>query len=586
MLFAAALLTARTTPLFDPDEGYYPATAAESVDAGRPWDPQFNGAPRWDKPILTYALIEGSFAVFGRNVFAARLPSAVEGAILVLIVGLVVSRVAGDSAAGWSAAALAVTVGVQAFSRVAHPEIGVVLAITAAELLLVIYLVTQEPRIRRRTAALIGVALGYGLLDKGPVAVVLPALTLPVAWVLIRGWRLPSRRGWIDGATALAVALAIAIPWYVAMVVRHGEPFLAEAVWRHNVSRYSRADLGHRASVFALVVPTLLFMLPWTAFLPAAVRSVRRSDRSPAGILRIVMACGAATAFVFYSLSASKLPHYALACVPPLTVLVGLHIDRMLAWDPFRAKHEFRATALIYFALAVALVVLPWLVGSRFTAKELFGGSPERGGEIRRMLELACWSVAAIAAVYAASLLAVSPRRRFTLLVSLGAVLPLALLLAATPLLHDAYPWDQLGGRIRGTMLPVWMVGPRAPSLTFFSGRPVARVTEAELSEILSVGTEGWIIVDRGWLHRAIADGRFPESQVEIREESGSMALAHVRCSVHPSSGPVARPIGAPMRSSRHPAWRRAAARIHCARDGRRPSSRRRCRARSRRERR
>jgi 4-amino-4-deoxy-L-arabinose transferase-like glycosyltransferase len=553
MLFAAALLTARTTPLFDPDEGYYPATAAESVAAGRAWDPQFNGAPRWDKPILTYALIEGSFAVFGRSVAAARLPSALEGAILVLIVGLVVSRVAGDSAARWSAAALAVTVGVQCFSRVAHPEIGVVLAVTAAELLLVAYLVTPQPGLRRRTAVLIGLALGYGLLDKGPVAVVLPALTLTAAWVSVRAWRLPSRRGWIDGGITLAVALMIALPWYVAMVLRHGQPFLAEAVWRHNVSRYSRADLGHRAGVFALVVPTLLFMLPWTAFLPAAVRSVRRSDRSPAGILRIVMACGAATGFVFYSLSASKLPHYALACVPPLAVLIGLHIDRMLAGDAASGRHEFRATALIYFALAVALVALPWLVGSRFSAKELFGGSPERGGELRRMLELTCWSVAAIAAVGAASILAASPRRRFTLMVGLGAVLPLALLLAATPLLHDAYPWDQLGGRVSGTTQPVWMVGPRAPSLTFFSGRPVARVTEVELSEILTVGAEGWIIVDRGWLHRAIADGRFPESHVEIREETGSMALAHVRCSVHPSRGPSARPTGAPTRSSHHP---------------------------------
>ena len=66
------------------DEGYYPATAAESVDAGRAWDPQFNGESRWDKPILPYGLIEASFAAFGRSPTAARVPSAVQAALLVL----------------------------------------------------------------------------------------------------------------------------------------------------------------------------------------------------------------------------------------------------------------------------------------------------------------------------------------------------------------------------------------------------------------------------------------------------------------------------------------------------------------------
>lgn len=60
-------LTAPFAPLFDPDEGYYPATAAESVASGSAWDPRLNGEPRWDKPILPYALIEGAFSLFGRG---------------------------------------------------------------------------------------------------------------------------------------------------------------------------------------------------------------------------------------------------------------------------------------------------------------------------------------------------------------------------------------------------------------------------------------------------------------------------------------------------------------------------------------
>src|SRR5215510_12769457 len=143
-LFIGAMITAPVSPLFDPDEGYYPGTAAESVEAGRGWDPRFNGSPRWDKPILTYALIQACFAAFGRSAGAARVPSAVQGALLVLVVGLAVRRLAGTRAAGLSAMVVATTLGPQIFARVAHPELGVVLMITTTELLAVTWLTTSD----------------------------------------------------------------------------------------------------------------------------------------------------------------------------------------------------------------------------------------------------------------------------------------------------------------------------------------------------------------------------------------------------------------------------------------------------------
>src|SRR5262245_47750763 len=127
LLLVTALSTIGVAPLFDPDEGYYPATAAEDLRSGSAWDPRFNGEPRWDKPILTYALIEGSFEIFGSSKPASRIPSVLEGVLLILIVGFVVNRVAGVRAAGLAALVLCTTTGVQIFARVAHPEIGLVL---------------------------------------------------------------------------------------------------------------------------------------------------------------------------------------------------------------------------------------------------------------------------------------------------------------------------------------------------------------------------------------------------------------------------------------------------------------------------
>ena len=86
-------VSAPLAPLFDPDEGYYPATAAETLRSGTFWDLSFNGEPRWDKPILSYGLIEASFVAFGESATAARIPSALEGGVLILIVGSLGPRV-------------------------------------------------------------------------------------------------------------------------------------------------------------------------------------------------------------------------------------------------------------------------------------------------------------------------------------------------------------------------------------------------------------------------------------------------------------------------------------------------------------
>jgi 4-amino-4-deoxy-L-arabinose transferase-like glycosyltransferase len=108
-LFGLAMITAPLAPLFDPDEGYYPATAAESVASGSAWDPRFNGVSRWDKPVLTYALIQVSFMVLGENVPAARVPSAVWGAVLIVVSGVVLSYMASPMAALLATIVLATT---------------------------------------------------------------------------------------------------------------------------------------------------------------------------------------------------------------------------------------------------------------------------------------------------------------------------------------------------------------------------------------------------------------------------------------------------------------------------------------------
>lgn len=508
-LLLSSLATIWIAPLFDPDEGYYPATAAESVDAGRAWDPRFNGEPRWDKPILTYALIELSFGMFGRNAGAARLPSVAIGVLLVIIVGLFVHRAAGPRAGGAAALILATTLGVQAFARAAHPELGVVFTITTAELIAVAWLTTTDAGARLRLAVAGGLVTGLGVLFKGPVAIALPALAVGTASLYVYGVRRPSGTAVRHLLIAGGVTGAVALPWFALMTAQHGTAFLHEAIWQHNVGRFTGASFVHRTRLLFFVVPALLAMFPWTFLVPLGLSSHARTG-TPQHLLWSVMVAAATTSFLFYSLSHSKLAHYALAFVPPLAILAGLSAR---AWKGRLARLAFDATGVALGVLAVGFAAGPWLIDRTIGARQIINTLPSAGHDTRWLFELPCRSVATVLALAAIAVWVSRGRRAAPVLAATGIAVPLVLMLSAQPLLAYAYPWRRIGPHVQDPRLPVWQIGARAPSLDFYAGRPIQRASETEALQQPLPDVETWVVVRQEWasgnLPRVVGDPRW-----------------------------------------------------------------------------
>src|SRR5437660_9656260 len=86
-----------TLGLTDRDEGSNAEAAREMVQSGDWLTPTLNGAPRFAKPILIYWLIACSYLVFGVSEFTARLPSALFGALLVLMQYAFATRLLGPT---------------------------------------------------------------------------------------------------------------------------------------------------------------------------------------------------------------------------------------------------------------------------------------------------------------------------------------------------------------------------------------------------------------------------------------------------------------------------------------------------------
>jgi len=506
LLALLAAICAPLSPLFDPDEGYYPATAAETLRSGTYWDLRLNGEPRWEKPFLSYGFIEASFQLFGESVAAARLPSAVQGVALVAIVGLIVARLAGARAGVLCSLVVGTSLGVSVFSRIAHPEIAVVLGIIAAELLICVWL-SASNRIAERCAAVgVGLAVGFGVLAKGPVAAALPLLMLVCMIALVRP---KDRLGALveDAGLSVCVAAVLALPWYVAMTARHGTAFLEEAVWRQNVGRYTSTVYGHRTSVFALCLPAVLALLPWTGMLPQALRRLRARDISPRELLRTGMFASAVTAFVFYSLSRSKLPSYVLVCVPPIGIMIGLLLDEEFD-RPTALRLAWLQTSALLGGAAAVLVSSPLWIGHVVTPK-LLGAVRPQPSVLEALMTAVTVPLGCLIAV-GAGVLAITKtaRSRMLAVVGVGALAPVVILVTARPLLQETYPLEALGRLIESDQGPVWLVGRRAPSLTFYARQPVDTAPDLPaLENEIRRQHQGWLVLTReDWAQLAASD--------------------------------------------------------------------------------
>lgn len=170
------------------------------------------------------------------------------------------------------------------------------------------------------TAAVFWVAIGVGVLVKGPIAPMVVGLTAITLAAVEWRWR------WLLGLRLKwgpALALAIAAPWFVAIEIVSGGAFLAAAVGDDLLAKLTSGQgAGPLPPGFFLATISAAFW-PASLFLwPALVGAVRRW-RLPA--IRFCAAWIMPTWLVF-ELVPTKLIHYTLPVVPALALIVGAAI--------------------------------------------------------------------------------------------------------------------------------------------------------------------------------------------------------------------------------------------------------------------
>lgn len=316
--------------------------------------PRLDGVAYVEKAPLPYWLIAISYSIFGVHDWAARVPFACAAIFLCWITALYGSWAFkaesaehsgnADSAirsrAGfYSGLVLATCVGLFLFTRILMPDAMLTLCICVAFWSFQRTLNEDHAETHpRRWAALLGAALGLGMMLKGLIALLIPvggALTyLAITRQLFR------RETWrrLHLATAFLVFLFVAAPWHVLATLRmppyfdstmHSGPGQYHGFfWFYFMNEHLLRFLGRRYPHDYNTVPRLAFWLlnllwlfPWSLYLPEAARlSYKPSDR--AGRTRLLALCWIGFLLLFFSFSTTQ-EYYSLPIYPALALLLG-----------------------------------------------------------------------------------------------------------------------------------------------------------------------------------------------------------------------------------------------------------------------
>jgi 4-amino-4-deoxy-L-arabinose transferase-like glycosyltransferase len=357
-------------PLYDLDEGAFTEATREMLDSGNFITPHKDGAPRYDKPILIYWLQAASTQLFGFNEFALRLPSAIAASIWVLALwGFIRKQIDAPTAtvAGLTLA-LALQVSLIGKAAVADAVLNLFLALTFFEL----YRYFTAPAVKKQRRSLYRAYLwmGLGFLTKGPIAVFFPVLVsflfalTEIRWPLrswqqlpfekkeLAGLKQPLHR-WLTAAFSplgWLIFLLITVPWHLAIYFDDGMGFFESFFLHHNAGRFTAVMHGHAGFPGYYVIVLPLILLPFSGWLLNLWRNYRSAWCDS---FERFLWLWFISVLLFFSFSATQLPHYLLYGATPLFILMAKYREQLTQ----RSLAVLPPLLFMAFLVAVPLIV-------------------------------------------------------------------------------------------------------------------------------------------------------------------------------------------------------------------------------------
>jgi hypothetical protein len=242
-------------------------------------------------------------------------------------------------------------------------------------------------------------------LGKGPAGFGLPVCVAFTYLATTRKW---SKLMSLEMVSGFLIIAAVAIPWYLAMYVRHGQPFTDRLIfhdmWKRAMTHVHDTNEGDDVSFRFYIWQLGYALFPWTGLVPAGLVfwARRRDDASGGrGDVSVFLAMWFVFAFGLFTAMLTKFHHYIFPAVPPAAMLTGILVDRMLGKGSLATPG---ATAKYLLGAGVGAVITVFGMISLFPGR-IDGFRPDGGGlkPPSVVLAVACLAVGlglAIAAIW------------------------------------------------------------------------------------------------------------------------------------------------------------------------------------------
>jgi 4-amino-4-deoxy-L-arabinose transferase-like glycosyltransferase len=354
-------------PPIDRDESRYMQATSQMLESGNYVDVRFQDQPRYLQPAGIYWLEAASVSLLSsaaaKQPWAYRIPSLIGATGAVLLTAYVGGTLFGPVAGLAAALLLACSVLLGVEARMATIDATLLAAVMVAQASLMRVFLDREAVAppRRWLAACYWVALGVGLMLKGPVI-------LLISWGTLLGLAIAERRvGWwrrLSPAWGVPLMLLIVVPWCIAIGVVSDGAFFYRSVGNNFFGKLASGQQAHGLPPGYHLLAFGLAFWPGSLLALLAIPFAWTQRRLPA--VRFLLAW-IVPSWIVFEMVATKLPHYVLPTYPAIACLTAA---AALASAPWRFGRIWRWVAWIYGAvwavvslgLAVAGPVLLWQV--------------------------------------------------------------------------------------------------------------------------------------------------------------------------------------------------------------------------------
>ncbi len=367
MIVAGAVLFVGMPSLFTrdlwlPDEPRYVEVAREMVVLGDYLVPHLNGEVYSEKPPLFF-WISGLLWKAGAGFSAGRLVTVLSVMATLALVFLVAGKADGMLRGILAAGASLSTLLLLSFVRIGNLDALLMFFVTSS-ILAGYCALSRQVRFPDVYWLLCYGCMGLGVLTKGPVGLLLPALVLCSYAGLNR--KCIRAGGWVHVRGA-AVLIAIVAAWLGPAIAVGGSEYAGAILFGQNIGR-AVASFSHREPIYWYLVWAPVCFFPWTFILPVCVAAAIRQWRRTQESLPVLAVVWLVVPLVFLSLVSGKRANYIVPVVPAVGILSGWYLGsaargqgNFAAATGWLLKVAFGILIVLTVGLAAALVVVAFL---------------------------------------------------------------------------------------------------------------------------------------------------------------------------------------------------------------------------------